>query len=100
MGQPSTTGWSPPGPAALPKPCYRVRTSVTVAAITLTIRHIPVEVMLDRSDGMPAHCVVKLDDILTIPKSLVEERITGLSGEKMALVNGAISFALALEESA
>ena len=78
---------------------YRVRTSVTVAAITRTIRHIPVEVVLDRTDGMPAHCVVNLDDILTIPKALVEERITGLSGEKMALVNAAISFALALDES-
>ena len=43
--------------------------------------------------------MVNLDDILTIPKALVEERITGLSEEKMALVNGAISFALALDES-
>ena len=79
---------------------YRVRTSVTVAAITRTIRRIPVEVMLEQSDGMPAQCVVNLDDILTIPKALLEERITGLSGEKMALVNRAITFALALEESA
>ena len=36
---------------------YRVRTAVTVAAITRTIRHIPVEVMLNQSDGMPALCV-------------------------------------------
>jgi mRNA interferase MazF len=47
---------------------YRVRAAITVAPITRTIRNIPVEVALDRSDGMPAHCVVNLDDITTAAK--------------------------------
>ena len=55
---------------------YRVRAAVTVAPITRTIRSIPVEVLLDRSDGMPTRCVVNLDDITTLPKSLVKQRIT------------------------
>ena len=52
---------------------YRVRTSVTVAVITSTIRNIPTEVPLNQEDGMPVKCVVNLDDILTIPKSKLAE---------------------------
>ena len=75
---------------------YRVRTAVTVAVITRTIRNIPTEVPLDQEDGMPAKCVVNLDDILTIPKSRLTERITALSPEKMSAVAKAIAFALEL----
>ncbi len=73
---------------------YSVRTSVTVAVITRTIRHIPVEVPLGQEDGLPAKCVVNLDDILTIPRSRLTERITTLSAEKMTEVAKAIIFAL------
>jgi len=75
---------------------YSVRTSVTVAMVTRTIRNIPVEVLLGQSDGMPAKCVVNLDDILTIPKSRLTERITQLSPDKMTAVAKAIVFALDL----
>ena len=75
---------------------YRVRTSVTVGVVTRTIRDIPVEVTLDKSDGMPQDCVVNLDDILTIPKARLVERITTLSFLKMASVAKAIAFALDL----
>ena len=77
---------------------YRIRTSVTVAVITRTIRHIPVEVTLTEQDGMPAVCAVNLDNIITIPKSLLTERITRLSAAKMADVAKAISFALDLRK--
>ena len=76
---------------------YRVRTSVTVAVITRTIRNIPTEVSLDQEDGMPVKCVVNLDDILTIPKSRLTERITALSPEKMSAVAKAVVFALDLK---
>lgn len=75
---------------------YSVRTSVTVAIITRTIRNIPVEVPLGPGEGMPTKCVVKLDDILTIPKSRLVEQITILTPTKMAEVRQAISFALDL----
>ncbi len=75
---------------------YAVRTSLSVAIITRTIRNIPVEVFLGPEDGMPAKCVVNLDNILTIPKSRLTERITQLSGEKMTAVAQAIAFALDL----
>jgi mRNA interferase MazF len=78
---------------------YSVRTSVTVAVITRTIRNIPVEVLLGQEDGMPAKCVVNLDDILTIPKSRLAERVTTLSVsvEKMTAVVNAVGFALDLK---
>jgi len=76
---------------------YRVRAAVTVAPVTRTIRNIPVEVILDQGDGMPARCVVNLDDITTVPKSLVKQRVTALSTEKIRKIDQAIRFALDLD---
>ena len=75
---------------------YRVRAAVTVAPVTRTIRDIPVEVLLDPSDGMPTRCVVNLDDITTIPKSFIKQRITSLSQERIQQIDEAIRFALDL----
>jgi len=75
---------------------YIVRSAVTVAEITTTIRNIPVEVPLDISDNLPKDCVVNLDNIITIPKNLLETQITTLSPEKIEKVNKAIKFALDL----
>jgi len=55
-----------------------------------------VEVLLKPEDGMPRECVVNLDDILTIPKARLTERITILSPGKMTAVARAITFALDL----
>jgi len=43
---------------------------------------------------MPARCIVNLDDITTVPKSLIKERITVLSAEKIQKIDEAIRFAL------
>ena len=76
---------------------YRVRAAITVAPVTRPIRKIPVEVSLDRSDGMPVRCVVNLDDITTLPKVLIKQRITALSAEKIHQIDEAIRFALDLD---
>ena len=76
---------------------YRVRSAITVAPVTRTIRNIPVEVPLGRRDGMPARCVVNLDDITTLPKVLIKQRITVLSPEKIRQIDEAIRFALDLD---
>lgn len=76
---------------------YAVRTSVTVAVVTRRTRNIPTEVPLSREDGMPAECVVNLDDILTIPKARLTERIVSLSPDKVTAVARAIIFALELK---
>ncbi len=75
---------------------YRVRSAATVAPVTRTIRNIPVEVALDENDGLPSRCVANLDDIATIPKTLIRRRIAVLSAEKMQEVEAAIRFALEL----
>jgi mRNA interferase MazF len=75
---------------------YRVRSAVTVAPVTRTIRSIPVEVPLDQKDGLPSRCVVNLDDLTTIPKALIRERITVLSAERLQQIDDAIRFALDL----
>ena len=75
---------------------YRVRVAVIVAPVTRTIRNIPVEVPLDKSDGLPFRCVANLDDIATIPKTLIKRRIAVLSVEKMQEIEAAIRFALDL----
>lgn len=76
---------------------YAVRASVTIAPVTRTIRGIPVEVVLDRADGVAVRCVVNLDDITTIPQAVLEARVTALSPDRMAEVDAAIRFALDLD---
>ena len=76
---------------------YNVRNAVTVARITTTVRNIPVEVLLDKKDGLSQLCVVNVDTITTIRKSILSERICALKANKMHAVNRAIKFALALD---
>ena len=75
---------------------YVVRQLVTVAPITTRIRRIPTEVLLGPDDGVPKPCVVTLDTITTIPKQSLSEPIGPLSREKLAAVERALKFALAL----
>lgn len=75
---------------------YKVRTSITVAMVTRTVRGIPVEVLIGPEEGMPVECAVNLDNILTIPKSRLRQRITALPPTKMTAVAKAIIFALDL----
>ncbi|MEK7657538.1 MAG: type II toxin-antitoxin system PemK/MazF family toxin [Elusimicrobiota bacterium] len=73
-----------------------VRQSATVVQVTRTVRGIPTEVPLGPEEGLPKPCVANADVLLTIPKSLLAERICALSPEKMQAVGRAVRFALAL----
>jgi len=75
-----------------------VLNTVTVAPITATMRGIPTEVFLDRSDGMPSDCAVNLDHLQTIPKSKVGPLLTTLSNQRLAEVQQAVDFALGFDE--
>lgn len=75
---------------------YAIRLSVTVAPVTTRIRGIPVEVPLGPDDGLPMESVANLDDITTLPKSRLSNRITALSNEKLQSVERALRFALGL----
>jgi mRNA interferase MazF len=65
--------------------------SVVIASITRTIRDIPSEVRLTVGDGMPAECVISLDNLRTVPKVMLVERITTLDATKMASVCRALN---------
>lgn len=72
------------------------RDRVTVADITTHVRGLDAEVPLAEADGMPRPCVVNLDNIATIPRSVLRSRITRLSPSRMTQVNRAAHLALGL----
>ena len=55
-----------------------VLASVLVAPATRTVRDIPTEVALTRGEGMPADCALSFDNLTTVPKALLTERITAV----------------------
>jgi len=69
---------------------------VTVAPITSTIRDIPSEVLLSKSDGMPRDCVINFDHIQTVSKRKIGSLISSLSPERLKEVREAILFSLNL----
>ncbi len=75
---------------------YAVRSSVTIAEVSSTIRLIPSELALGPADGLPRACVANADNLVTIPKAWLDGRIAALSPAKLAAVEAAIQFALAL----
>jgi len=77
---------------------YIARSLVIVAPVTTRIRHIPSEVPLGISDGMPQECVANLDTIMTIPKDCLQNRLATLSAKKLKEVEAAIRFTLDLEQ--
>jgi mRNA interferase MazF len=67
---------------------------VTIAPVTSTIRDIPTEVFLGRSDGMPTDCAVNLDHVQTVSKSKIGPLITTLSAGKLVEIRQGLLFAL------
>ena len=77
---------------------YAVRELVAVAPVTTRTRGIPVEVPLGRDDGLPRDCAANLDTITTVPRSLLRERLAVLSSARISAIDGAIHFALGLDD--
>ena len=74
-----------------------VLNAVTVAPITSTIRSIPTEVVLTEEDGLPETCAANFDNLQTVPKSNIGDRISHLTTKKMKEAALAVSFALGLD---
>lgn len=66
---------------------------LTVAYLTRTVRDIPTEVRLGSTDGMPAECVVNLDNIRQVPRVLLDDPITSLAGKRMDEICRALAIA-------
>lgn len=75
-----------------------VLNSVTVAPITSTIRSIPTELLLTEVDGVPHTCAANFDNLQTVPKSNIGDRITRLTSRRMKEAAAAVSFALGLDD--
>ena len=67
---------------------------VTIAPITTSVRDIPSEVFLSRSDGMPQDCAINCDHMQTVSKGKIGTLVTSLSPTRMAEIGRAIRFAL------
>jgi mRNA interferase MazF len=68
--------------------------SLIAAPATRTVRDIPTEVGLDRSDGMPETCALSLDNVTLIPKEYFVERICTLGPERLGQVCAALHVAV------
>jgi mRNA interferase MazF len=75
-----------------------VLNSVTIAPITSTIRNIPTELLLTEQDGVPHTCAANFDNIQTVPKSNIGDRITRLTSRRMKEAAAAVSFALGFDD--
>lgn len=73
------------------------RQKVTVAEITRTIRSIPCEVPRGVADGMPADCVINTDNLYTIPRAHLRQRIIELSPEQLFQLDSALKYSLDLD---
>ena len=70
--------------------------NVTVAPLTRTIRDIESEVVLSTEHGVPSLCAISLDNIVTIPKKMLDRRIVALGRETMEEVFDAVRFVFAM----
>ncbi len=75
-----------------------VLNSVTVVPITSTIRSIPTEVVLTEDDGLPSTCAANFDNLQTVSKSNIGDRIARLTARKMKETGVAVSFALGFDD--
>jgi len=67
---------------------------VTIAPITTTVRNIPSEVFLSKTNGLPQDCAVNCDHLQTVFKAKIGPLITSLPPSMMIDVGRAIRFAL------
>src|SRR5437868_638717 len=69
-------------------------TDITIAPCTTSGRPIPTHVRLTRMDGLPRDSYANLDNIQTISKRLIDDKIVRLRHDKMEEIYEAIRVAL------
>ena len=75
---------------------YAVRARVTVIEVTTRIRGLETEVPLGARDGLPRVCCANADNVVTIDKDWLDERIGSLGSEKMKRLDRALALAFGL----
>lgn len=74
-----------------------VLSSVIVAMITSTVRGIASEVPLDSAHGLSQPSAANCDNLITLSKGRLKERLGSLPFEDMARLDDALRFALQLD---
>src|ERR1700686_42124 len=77
---------------------YTYLNKVIVAEVTTTVRDIPVEVLLGRREGLRTSCVVNCDNLRTVPKQALSERISQLSPRRSLEAKRRVGYALGWDE--
>src|SRR5258707_1758393 len=75
-------------------PGYSYLNKVLIAEVTSTIRNIPQEVSIGKSEGLSSESVVNLDNIHVVPTKLLIERIGSIPFARHREVKRALGYAL------
>jgi mRNA interferase MazF len=65
-------------------------TDITIAPLTRSSRPIPTHVEITRRDGIPVDSVANLDNIQTVSKSLLDQKIVRLRSDRFDEILAAI----------
>ena len=79
------------------EPARAAMTKATVAPITTTIKGLSSEVRVGPENGLDHDCVVALDNVLTVPVSLLGRTVGHLSSEQESELARAVVLAYDLE---
>lgn len=71
--------------------------SVTVAVVTSSVRDVRTEVPLGREHGLARDCVVNCDDLVTLPKPVLDRYRGSLGPEAIRRLDDALRVALDLD---
>lgn len=76
---------------------YALRDLLTVAKVTTRRRGLRSEVALGPAEGLPRECVATSDDLLTIRRRQLIERIGAIPEGRVAELDAALAFSLGLD---
>jgi mRNA interferase MazF len=68
--------------------------TILVAPVTTRVREIPTEVLLGPPHGLARRCVANFDNILSLPKGRLVERVGRLGAEELRGACAAARFAI------
>jgi len=77
---------------------YSYLNKFAAVEVTSTVLRIAVEVPLGRSEGLPTKCVANCDNLRTVRRSALTQRIGQLSPRRHSEVKRALGHALAWDE--
>jgi mRNA interferase MazF len=73
---------------------YRYLSRVLAVEVTTKVCTIPQELVLGRREGMPRSCVANFDNLRAVPRSMLVERIGGLSPARIVEAKHALGYAV------